>query len=68
MHAPIRNTLAAALIAMTVAAPAHAGGQVSFDFKPANAEFIDGVEYDGRQPNTYLRQFPIGLKNDDDAS
>ena len=37
-------------------------------FKPANAEFIDGVEYDGRQPNTYLRQFPIGLKNDDDAS
>ena len=38
MHAPIRNTLAAALIAMTVAAPAHAGGQVSFDFKPANAE------------------------------
>ena len=37
-------------------------------FKPANAEFIDGVEYDGRQPNTYLQQFPIGLKNDDDAS
>ncbi|MEZ5593539.1 MAG: CmpA/NrtA family ABC transporter substrate-binding protein [Gammaproteobacteria bacterium] len=46
-------------------------GDFPFDsdgFKPASDEFIDGVKYDGRQPNAYLRQFPIGLKNDDDAS
>ena len=33
-------------------------------FKPATAAFIDGVEYDGRRPNDYLRAFPIGLKDD----
>ena len=38
MHAPIRNTLAAAFLALTVAAPAHAGGQVSINLAPANAE------------------------------
>jgi nitrate/nitrite transport system substrate-binding protein len=32
-------------------------------YKPATKEFIDGVEYDGRKPNDYLRQFPIGLKD-----
>lgn len=32
-------------------------------FKPATAEFIDGVEYDGHKPNHYLRQFKIGLKD-----
>lgn len=32
-------------------------------FKPATAEFIDGVEYDGRKPNEYLSKFPIGLKD-----
>ncbi|MEM9139306.1 MAG: CmpA/NrtA family ABC transporter substrate-binding protein [Pseudomonadota bacterium] len=31
-------------------------------YKPATAEFIDGVEYDGRKPNAYLDSFPIGLK------
>jgi nitrate/nitrite transport system substrate-binding protein len=30
---------------------------------PSN-EFIDGVTYDGRKPNEYLKQFPIGLKGD----
>lgn len=29
------------------------------------AEFIDGVKYDGRFPNAYLQNFPIGLKGDD---
>jgi nitrate/nitrite transport system substrate-binding protein len=33
-------------------------------FKPAQSEFIDGVTYDGTQPNAYLEQFPIGLKGD----
>lgn len=28
---------------------------------PSNA-FIDGISYDGRQPNAYLQQFKIGLK------
>jgi nitrate/nitrite transport system substrate-binding protein len=31
-------------------------------YKPATAEFIDGIEYDGRTPNAYLERFPIGLK------
>ncbi|MEO1041722.1 MAG: CmpA/NrtA family ABC transporter substrate-binding protein [Pseudomonadota bacterium] len=31
-------------------------------FKPPQTEFIDGVTFDGRKPNDYLSQFPIGLK------
>lgn len=34
-------------------------------FKPATSEFIDGVSYDGTQPNAYLQQFAIGLKGDE---
>ncbi|MEL7277086.1 MAG: CmpA/NrtA family ABC transporter substrate-binding protein [Pseudomonadota bacterium] len=34
-------------------------------YKPATAEFIDGVEYDGRAPNAYLSSFSIGLKGED---
>ncbi|WP_187326987.1 CmpA/NrtA family ABC transporter substrate-binding protein [Martelella lutilitoris] len=34
-------------------------------YKPATNEFIDGVTYDGRQPNAYLESFPIGLKGDE---
>ena len=42
------------------------------DFPPADddgfraplADTIDGVVYDGRQPNAYLQQFAIGLKGD----
>jgi nitrate/nitrite transport system substrate-binding protein len=33
-------------------------------YRPPTAEFIDAIEYDGRQPNAYLRKFPIGLKGD----
>lgn len=32
-------------------------------YKPATSDFIDGFEYDGKQPNTYLSQFPIGNKD-----
>ncbi len=32
-------------------------------FKPATDEFIDGIAYDGRQPNAYLRKFKIGNKD-----
>jgi nitrate/nitrite transport system substrate-binding protein len=28
------------------------------------SDFIDGVTYDGKTPNAYLQQFPIGLKGD----
>jgi nitrate/nitrite transport system substrate-binding protein len=28
-------------------------------------EMIDGIVYDGRTPNAYLEQFPIGLKGDE---
>ena len=34
-------------------------------YRPATADFIDGIEYDGTQPNAYLAKFPIGLKADD---
>lgn len=33
-------------------------------FKPPQSEFIDEVTYDGTQPNAYLSQFKIGLKQD----
>jgi len=36
---------------------------VASDFRHA-AEFIDGITFDGRKPNDYLKQFPIGLKGD----
>jgi nitrate/nitrite transport system substrate-binding protein len=31
-------------------------------FRAPTKEFIDGIEYDGRKPNEYLRKLPIGLK------
>ncbi|HEY0634692.1 MAG TPA: CmpA/NrtA family ABC transporter substrate-binding protein, partial [Gammaproteobacteria bacterium] len=31
-------------------------------YRPATKEFIDGISYDGRKPNSYLEQFSIGLK------
>jgi nitrate/nitrite transport system substrate-binding protein len=31
-------------------------------FKPEQSGFIDGITYDGRQPNAYLAKFAIGLK------
>ncbi|MEO1151656.1 MAG: CmpA/NrtA family ABC transporter substrate-binding protein [Pseudomonadota bacterium] len=31
-------------------------------FKDPQTEFIDSITYDGRKPNEYLAQFPIGLK------
>jgi nitrate/nitrite transport system substrate-binding protein len=34
-------------------------------FRPPQTEFIDGMVYDGRKPNEYLKQFPIGLKDKD---
>ena len=32
-------------------------------YKAADDGFIDGIVFDGRKPNEYLGQFPIGLKN-----
>lgn len=32
-------------------------------FKPPQTEFIDGITFDGRYPNDYLAEFPIGLKD-----
>ncbi len=31
-------------------------------FRAPQSEFIDGITFDGRKPNEYLAQFPIGLK------
>ena len=36
-------------------------------FKPAQNEFIDGIEYDGTAPNAYLEKFAIGLKGEEQA-
>lgn len=41
--------------------------EADFDFtsdgyKPATAEFIDGVSFDGHQPNAYIDSLTIGLK------
>lgn len=33
-------------------------------YKPATANFIDGITYDGTKPNTYLKSFSLGLKGD----
>jgi len=33
-------------------------------FRAPQSEFIDGITFDGRKPNDYLGQFPIGLKGD----
>lgn len=33
-------------------------------FRDPQSEFIDAVTFDGRKPNAYLEQFPIGLKGD----
>ncbi|MGB1139674.1 MAG: CmpA/NrtA family ABC transporter substrate-binding protein [Halioglobus sp.] len=34
-------------------------------FRPPQTEFIDGKTFDGTKPNSYLEQFPIGLKGAD---
>ncbi|MCM2321436.1 MAG: ABC transporter substrate-binding protein [Pseudomonas sp.] len=31
-------------------------------FRAPSSDFIDGLTYDGRQPNAYIEQFSIGLK------
>ena len=31
-------------------------------YRAPTAEFIDGITYDGRKPNTYIDALPIGLK------
>jgi nitrate/nitrite transport system substrate-binding protein len=33
-------------------------------YRPATAEFIDGIEFDGRKPNDYLAKMKIGLRGD----
>ncbi len=33
-------------------------------YRDPQADFIDGITYDGRKPNDYLAKFPIGLKAD----
>ena len=34
-------------------------------FKPATDAFIDGISYDGTQPNAYIDSLKIGLKGKD---
>lgn len=32
-------------------------------YRAPTDKFIDGIEYDGKKPNEYLKKFPIGLKD-----
>ena len=34
-------------------------------YRPPQDEFIDNLTFDGKKPNAYLEQFPIGLKGKD---
>lgn len=34
-------------------------------FRPPQTHFIDDITFDGKKPNDYLKQFPIGLKGDE---
>lgn len=36
-------------------------------YRPVETGFIDGVAYDGREPNAYLQRFAIGLKENREA-
>ena len=36
-------------------------------YRVPQSEFIDSITFDGRKPNTYLQQFPIGLKGNDQS-
>ena len=45
-----------------------AKGDVPWDtdgFKAPQSEFIDGITFNGKEPNAYLANFPIGLKADE---
>jgi len=57
---------AESLIADGLAAPADFP---DFDsetgYRAPSSDFIDGLPYDGTQPNAYLQQFSIGLKQGD---
>lgn len=34
-------------------------------FKPVQKDFLDGISYNGKKPNAYLKSFKIGLKGKD---
>jgi len=53
---------AEALIAEGKAKPEDFPAADEQGFRAPTAEFIDGITYDGRQPNAYIDQFQIGLK------
>ena len=42
-------------------APAHEA-KANGGYKPIDSAFIDGLSYDGRKPNDYIKSFKIGLK------
>jgi nitrate/nitrite transport system substrate-binding protein len=56
----IHRTAAAALVERGVLVSADV--PETDGYKPADAGFIDGVEYDGRKPNAYLEKLAIGLR------
>ena len=37
-------------------------------YRPPTADFLDGMQYDGKKPNAYLEKFTIGLKGKQKAN
>lgn len=58
----IYMTAAKALIAEGKAKASDFPSEKETGFKPPQADFIDGIVFDGSKPNEYLTKFPIGLK------
>ncbi|GAB4269930.1 MAG: CmpA/NrtA family ABC transporter substrate-binding protein [Methylomicrobium sp.] len=58
----IYQAAAKELIAEGKAATSDFPSDAETGFKPPQADFIDGIVYDGTQPNAYLAKFAIGLK------
>ncbi len=64
-RADIYTTAAQALIAEgVITAENFPNFTAETGFKPPQSDFIDGIVFDGTQPNAYLEKFPIGLKAD----
>lgn len=60
----IYREAAAELISEGMASPEDFPAADEDGFREPLADTIDGVVYDGHQPNAYLQQFSIGLKGD----
>ena len=60
----IYETAAKSLIAEKLAKPEHFPDFATEDgFRDPQTHFIDGIVYNGKEPNKYIDKFSIGLKS-----